>query len=211
MKAADVDSIREGLGDAKLVDGSITAVFKQTGKGKVTYSHKQHTASQTCAEIVCWVAESMCPFNIMEDRGFKSPMLTGRHNYRLPSRVTVARDVKRVFKKARKCIAKMLQDYDGALNFGTDAWTSPNSKAYVAVTVHYETEGVPKCLLLDIAEVARSHTGLNLAIAFAKILEDFSIEDKILSLTCDNASSNDALISQLPTLLDTFPGAANRT
>ncbi|KAF9545740.1 hypothetical protein CPC08DRAFT_730045 [Agrocybe pediades] len=47
MKAADVDSIHEGLKDAKLVDGSITAVFKRTGKGKVTYSHKQHTASQT--------------------------------------------------------------------------------------------------------------------------------------------------------------------
>ncbi|KAF9536806.1 hypothetical protein CPC08DRAFT_608459, partial [Agrocybe pediades] len=34
---------------------------------------------------------------------------------------------------------------------------------------------------------------------------------QILSLTCDNASANDALISQLPTLLDAFPGAANRT
>ncbi|KAF4618847.1 hypothetical protein D9613_009691 [Agrocybe pediades] len=232
MKAANVESIREGLKDAKLVDGSITAVFKRNGKGKITYSHRQHTASQTRAEIVRWVSESMRPFNIVEDRGFKCLMLTGRHNYRLPSRVTVARDVKRVFKKARKRIAKMLQcqmtylyfpgqDYDGALSFGTDAWTSPNSKAYVAVTVHYETDGVPQCLLLDIAEVARSHTGLNLAIAFAKILEDFGIEDKrsqkltfsqqILSLTCDNASSNDALISQLPTLLDAFPGAANRT
>ncbi|KAF9536807.1 hypothetical protein CPC08DRAFT_608123, partial [Agrocybe pediades] len=134
MKAANVESIREGLKEARLVDGSIKAVFKRTGKGKITYSHKQHTASQT--------------------RGFKCLMLTGRHNYRLPSRVTVARDVKRVFKKARKCIAKMLQDYDGALSFGTDAWTSPNSKAYVAVTVHYEVEGVPQCLLLDIAEVA---------------------------------------------------------
>ncbi|KAF4612580.1 hypothetical protein D9613_012727 [Agrocybe pediades] len=136
MKTANVESIREGLKDAKLVDGSITVVFKRNGKGKITYSHRQHTASQTRAEIVRWVSESMRPFNIVE---------------------------------------------------------------------------VPQCLLLDIAKVARSHTGLNLAITFAKILEDFGIEDKILSLTCDNASSNDALISQLPTLLDAFPGAANRT
>jgi hypothetical protein len=65
------------------------------------------------------------------------------------------------------------------LNFATDAWTSPNNKAYVAVTVHFEEKGIPICLLLDVVEVARSHTGVNLAIAFADILKDYEIEDKV--------------------------------
>ena len=63
----------------------------------------------------------------------------------------------------------------------TDAWTSPNHKAYIAVTVHFENKGVPVSMLLDIVEVARSHSGLNLAAAFAKILEDFGISDKVNS------------------------------
>jgi len=66
------------------------------------------------------------------------------------------------------------------LNFATDAWTSPNNKAYVAITVHLEVNGVPISMLLDIVEVARSHSGLNLALAFAKILEDFGISNKEL-------------------------------
>ena len=74
---------------------------------------------------------------------------------------------------------KNWQDYEGALNFATDGWTSPNHKAYVAVTVHFEKEGVPASMLLDLVEVARSHSGLNLAAAFAKILEDFGISDKV--------------------------------
>lgn len=65
------------------------------------------------------------------------------------------------------------------LSFGTDAWTSPNSKAYVAVTVHLEQNGVPLGLLLDIVEVAESHSGKNLAAAFAKILKDFGIAEKV--------------------------------
>jgi len=65
------------------------------------------------------------------------------------------------------------------LNFATDAWTSPNNKAYVAVSVHFENEGVPILMLLDIVEVARSHSGLNLAATFAKILEEFGISDKV--------------------------------
>jgi hypothetical protein len=65
------------------------------------------------------------------------------------------------------------------LSFATDAWTSPNHKAYVAVTVHFEEGGVPISMLLDIVEAARSHSGLNLAAAFAKILDDFGIADKV--------------------------------
>jgi hypothetical protein len=75
------------------------------------------------------------------------------------------------------------QDYNGVLNFATDAWTSPNNKAYVAVSVHFENEGVPISMLLDIVEVTRSHSGLNLAAAFAKILEEFGISNKVCSKT----------------------------
>ena len=60
-----------------------------------------------------------------------------------------------------------------------DAWTSPNHKAYVAITVHLEKNGVPVSMLLDIVEVAHSHSGLNLAAAFTKILDDFGISDKV--------------------------------
>lgn len=34
-------------------------------------------------------------------------------------------------------------------------------------------------MLLDIMEVAMSHSGINLALAFAKILDDFGISDKV--------------------------------
>jgi hypothetical protein len=34
-------------------------------------------------------------------------------------------------------------------------------------------------MLLDIVEVAKSHSGINLAAAFAKILDEFGIADKV--------------------------------
>jgi hypothetical protein len=45
----------------------------------------------------------------VKDRGFQSLMKTGRPGYRLPSPQTVSRDVKSVFLKVRKRIAKTLQ------------------------------------------------------------------------------------------------------
>ena len=65
------------------------------------------------------------------------------------------------------------------MNFATDAWTSPNHKAYVAFTVHFEHKGVPISMLLDLVEVPKSHSGVNLAEAFVKVLQEFGIEDKV--------------------------------
>ena len=126
----DLDSTRKGLDKAKkLQDGSITTAFERKGKGKVTFSHRQHTKTQTRlvmtlqlsnipnvawfrAEIVRWVSESHRPFSIVEDRGFRCLMKTGRPEYYLPSARTVSRDVKEVFKKARSRIAKILRVRD---------------------------------------------------------------------------------------------------
>ena len=69
--------------------------------------------------------------------------------------------------------------YDGHFNFATDAWTSPNSKPFIAVTVHFEHDGTPISLLLDIVKVAESHSGVNLAVAFTKILKDYGIQEKV--------------------------------
>ena len=44
----DIESTREGLAKAKkLKDGSITTAFERKGKGKVTFSHRQHDKTQT--------------------------------------------------------------------------------------------------------------------------------------------------------------------
>ena len=50
------------------------------------------------------------------------------------------------------------------------------------VTIHFKNKGVPVSMLLDIVELVCSHSGINLAVAFAKILEDFGISDKVSNI-----------------------------
>jgi len=90
-----------------LKTGKITEMFER--KAKATYSTIQHTKSETRAEIVRWVAESLRPFAIVKDRGFRSLMKTGRPDYYIPSPSTIARDVKAVFARVRNRISKILR------------------------------------------------------------------------------------------------------
>ncbi|RDX45216.1 hypothetical protein OH76DRAFT_1305229, partial [Lentinus brumalis] len=136
--------------------GTITDFFKRAGKGKVTYSIRQMTAKETRCR----------PYEMVKDRAFLTLMKTGRPEYKIPSPSTVSRDVRRVFAKCRPRIARMLRDYDYELNFTFDAWTSPNHKALLAFAVHLQHNGQPLTFILDVIEVAESHTGEALAEAF---------------------------------------------
>ena len=123
-------------------------------------------------------------------------MKTGRPECYIPSAETVSRDVKNVFIHVREKVSKLLrvslhsntkdhlqypriQEYNGKINFATDAWTSPNHRAFVAITVHIEHDGKPLAFLLDIVEVPKSHTGVNLVISFTEVLKAYGIQDKV--------------------------------
>ena len=45
--AGNIESARAAMAGAELHDRSITAVFERTGKGKVSYSHRNHMEEET--------------------------------------------------------------------------------------------------------------------------------------------------------------------
>src|SRR5271155_2442291 len=83
----DLDAAKEVLVKSGIRDGSITAQFERIGKSKVTFSHREHTTTESrylalfpyftipdcCfrAEIVHWVSESKHPFHICERPRFR--------------------------------------------------------------------------------------------------------------------------------------------
>jgi hypothetical protein len=46
-EAKNLEEARQGIKDAKLINGTISAVFERTGKGKITYAARQHTRAET--------------------------------------------------------------------------------------------------------------------------------------------------------------------
>jgi len=52
----------------------------------------------------------------------------------------------------------------------------------VTSTVHFKKDGELMCILLDLVEVAESHSSVNLAMTFSKVLDDFGISEKVSNL-----------------------------
>lgn len=65
------------------------------------------------------------------------------------------------------------------IHIATDAWTSPNDRPYVAFTIHLLRKGKAASMILDIVEVKKRHTGVNLAEVTVNVLREFGIQDKV--------------------------------
>lgn len=64
-------------------------------------------------------------------------------------------------------------------SFQTDAWTSPNHRAFVAFVINLERDGHHIRFLLDMREVPEGHTGAVLAREMQEMLEEYDIVEKV--------------------------------
>jgi hypothetical protein len=81
-------------------------------------------------EIIRWIMESLHPFSIVKDRGFKCLMKTGHPEHYIPSAATVSRDVRLIFARTHNWIAEMLQVREATEKpHGYANWLTRNTRA----------------------------------------------------------------------------------
>ncbi|KAJ3816552.1 hypothetical protein F5880DRAFT_1464922, partial [Lentinula raphanica] len=118
---------------------------------------------------VRWVAESSRAFRIVQDRGYRWLQKEGRPNQYVPSKETVARDVKKLYAAAKERLSKDLQEYEYLLPIQLDCWTSPNHRAFMSIVTNIlrksEVDGSEELteILLAFVELPRSHSAINMA------------------------------------------------
>ncbi|MBW0587586.1 hypothetical protein O181_127301 [Austropuccinia psidii MF-1] len=78
------------------------------------------------------------------------------------------------------------------LAFTTNTWTSPNIKAFMAITGHF----IDKEFNL-VSVILGSHSGQSLANQFLTTLKQYDLEDSIISITTDNALVNQQMAQEL--------------
>ncbi|KAK6968921.1 hypothetical protein R3P38DRAFT_3337434 [Favolaschia claudopus] len=91
-------------------DQRLTDLFKaHAAAGGESFSHVPLTREQTRVEHVRWISESLRPFTVVQDRGYRRLMKSGRPSTYIPSLRTVARDVKILFDKTRERLRKRFE------------------------------------------------------------------------------------------------------
>ncbi|KAF8994850.1 hypothetical protein BDZ89DRAFT_972040 [Hymenopellis radicata] len=155
MTSKDLEGTRKSVQKAQQErQTTLTGLLhKLVDKAKEVYSTIALTKAEVQAECARWCAENYRPFKIVADRAFKKLMKTGRPAAYIPHPTTVSRDTKTLFAKTRHRLAKHFKTLKSRLHIATDAWTSPNHKAFVAYTAHWEEDGRRVSTVLDFCEL----------------------------------------------------------
>lgn len=176
--------------------------FKQR---QMTLIPKLSPAEQLEEDITDWIIKDKIPFTIFESSSFRQifkhiplPCLSAA----MISRRTLKRRLESRFTVERSQLREELASTCRSIALSLDLWTSQNGIPILAVIGHWLTEDfVYKERILEFTELKGIHSGDNIARAVHKVLIELHLEEKLISITGDNASNNEAMVSILEGLL----------
>ncbi|XP_023157060.1 zinc finger BED domain-containing protein RICESLEEPER 2-like [Zea mays] len=138
---------------------------------------------------------------MVEHRWFNILMKWMNNSYESIGRKTIKNECMKVYESEKDLLKKTLRETE-SISLTTDLWTSNQNVQYMSLVGHYIDENWElQCRVLNFVELDPPHTGVVIAQAIFECLVEWKIEDKVITITLDNASNNDVAITNLTSKL----------
>ncbi|XP_071914073.1 zinc finger BED domain-containing protein RICESLEEPER 2-like [Coffea arabica] len=183
---------------------------KHTGQATLCLGETETLAGEVKGALISWkfdaeaIRKSLAymvivdelPFKHVEGRGFQYMMRTACPSFKIPSRWTISRDCYRLYLDEKTKLKQLLKNNSGRICLTTDSWTSIQRINYMCLTAHFiDNDWKLNKKILNFCPIA-SHKGTEVGKAIEKCLLEWGVDD-ILTVTVDNASSNDVAVHYL--------------
>ena len=141
----------------------------------------------------------MHSFRTVEELEFRYIMSIASPNSKNISRYTAARDVLMYYAKERDRVKEELAKALDLICLTSDNWNSEHTNdEYICITAHWvDKDWKLQKRIIRFRALFPSYDGLNIADELVLCLSQWGIDKKIFSITLDNASYNDVMVSCL--------------
>ncbi|XP_051150502.1 zinc finger BED domain-containing protein RICESLEEPER 2-like [Andrographis paniculata] len=138
------------------------------------------------------------PFSIVEDDAFIWSFQYANPEFQKVSRKTIRSDCIAIYEAERKALKELLKSVS-KISLTTDMWKSSHQVIeYMVITGHFIDSGWKlQKRILSFVKVPAPRRGIDVANAIFKCLKAWGIEDKVFSISVDNASYNDSCLRYL--------------
>ncbi|KAJ3703191.1 hypothetical protein LUZ61_006896 [Rhynchospora tenuis] len=164
-------------------------------------------------ELIPWVFDQMkCrkalaimviaheyPFNCVNHYYFRLLLNELQPSFKIPSRTTVRADCIRFYEEQHVTLYEQLGQLTCRFSFTSDLWTNKGrDRGFMAISCHYiDEKWILRKRIITFVPLPSPHTGKHLAEAFYDKLVLWNLDKRAFCLVLDNASSNDACITEL--------------
>jgi hypothetical protein len=158
------------------------------GEGITTWRFDQDALREAFAEMII---EDELPFAFGEKSGFTKFMSKACPRFKLPSRRTCTRDTVRVYFHERAKLKKFFKDSCQRVSLTTDCWTSQQQDGYMTVTASFIDDNWQLHKKVISFFKIKGHKGEDIGKNLLKCMNEWGL-DRVMTVTVDNASSNDS-------------------
>ncbi|PKU62729.1 Putative AC transposase [Dendrobium catenatum] len=138
------------------------------------------------------------PFQCVEWVGLRAVLLYLRRDLQLISRNTARNDCKKLFLKEKCNLMEQLSKVTSRICLTSDLWTSINTDGFICLTAHYiDNDWHLQKKIITFSFMPPPHDGISLFEQLQLLLVEWKIENKLFSITLDNASANNSCVDYL--------------
>lgn len=150
-------------------------------------------------KLLRWIGKTAQPYNVVETMEFQE-LFSASHQEPLP--IKTGNGVKAALKnKYGELVTKRLAKFGeskGKIALSLDCWTSVTGDSFMAIVGHALSEDFEYSeMLLNFSQLMGPHTGDLLFEMVMKCITDYNLHGRIISITGDNASNNDAMVDKV--------------
>lgn len=177
----------DGTGRGRMIQTQISQTDSSSGLGVTNYD-----PNNARYQLIKYIISSQQPFILSEERCFERFLRSAFHpGWQKISRNTARSDAIKTFLKEKENLKNLFTNIPGKLALTSDLWTSKQNVGYIAITSHFiDSDWVMQKRMLAFSRIEFPHTGARIGSTILEKIREYKIENKIVSITLDNASTN---------------------
>lgn len=175
-----------------------TGMSGSLGTRSSTYKHDEFRELVSIA-----ICRHNLPLQFVEYEGIRNCFAYLNSEVKTVCRNTTKSDIQKMYYIEKSKLLDVLKLVPGRIALTSDCWTSVTTDGYISLTAHFVDQNW--CLqkkVLAFTLMPPPHTGAALAEKIYGLLKEWGIYNKVVSITLDNASSNDSMVDGLKSDLD---------
>jgi hypothetical protein len=148
--------------------------------------------------LVQWILSDSQAFRVAENPFFQAFVQSLYFDYNALKKDAVSQRVMKLFDIVKVKITEMLSEHPGKFSITLDIWTSPSQNPFLCVTLHFiDGSWELKSQVIAFRYIPGNHSGIKISSVLLDVLKEYQLEDRILTVTVDNASNNNTLVTEL--------------
>ncbi|XP_039116476.1 zinc finger BED domain-containing protein RICESLEEPER 3-like [Dioscorea cayenensis subsp. rotundata] len=178
-------------------------ISHQTTTSGTSFSNYKIDVEIIRREIAMMIAIDEQPFIMVENIGFRRVIAAACPEFKMMSRKTIKRDIMLLYKRERQNLKDILIECPSRICLTSDTWKSITEDHYICVTAHFiDHEWLLHKRLIHFKLIPPPYDSFSIEDEINTCVAQWNIQHKLFSITLDNLSTNDCVVSLLKSRLN---------